>query len=124
MHRNLPDVALTADGIYVIADDGTAYSGVGGTSAATPLWAGLTALINQEAVAAGRSTMGFLNPALYALGKGAGYAYLFHDITTGNNTNASSPTLYPAVPGYDLLSRTSNSQQSTRKACFELVAAR
>ena len=102
IHRNLPDVALTADGIFVVADNGNGYSGVGGTSAATPLWAGLTALINQEAVAAGRSTVGYLNPAVYAIGKGVGYRFLFHDIIVGKNTNASSATLFPAVPGYDL----------------------
>ena len=102
VYRNVPDVALTADGIYVVASNGVAFSGIGGTSAATPLWAALTALINQAATTAGRPTMGYLNPALYAIGKGAGYPFLFHDITVGNNTNAASPTLYPAVPGYDL----------------------
>ena len=85
--RNVPDVALTADGIYIIADNGTGYS-IGGTSAAAPLWAGYTALINQQAVFSGTPTVGFLNPAIYAIGKGANYTLNFHDITTGNNTNA------------------------------------
>jgi uncharacterized repeat protein (TIGR01451 family) len=100
--RNIPDVALTAANIYVVADNGTAEPGVGGTSAATPLWAGFTALVNQTAVAARHPTVGYLNPALYAIGKGAGYGYDFHDITVGNNTNASSPTQFYAQPGYDL----------------------
>ena len=100
--RNIPDVALTADEIYVYANNGVGYSDVGGTSAATPLWAGFTALVNQQAVAAGRGTAGFLNPVLYAIGKGGAYSRLFHDITVGNNTNASSPILFPAAPGYDL----------------------
>ncbi len=39
--RNVPDVALTADGVYVIADNGDGYPGVGGTSCAAPLWAAL-----------------------------------------------------------------------------------
>ena len=47
--RNMPDVALTAENVYVRAD-GVDYS-VGGTSCAAPLWAGFTALINQQAVA-------------------------------------------------------------------------
>ncbi len=99
--RNLPDVAMTADDIYVVWDNGT-KGAFGGTSAATPLWAGFMALVNQQAVANGQPTMGFVNPALYAAGKGAGYASLFHDITTGNNTNASSPDKFQAVAGYDL----------------------
>jgi hypothetical protein len=99
--RNVPDVALTADNILVRADNGTTYN-VGGTSAAAPLWAGFTALINQQAVAAGKPTVGFINPAVYAIGKSANFTADFHDITTGNNTNASSPNKYFAVPGYDL----------------------
>lgn len=100
-HRNLPDVALTADNIWVIYDDGSSGE-VGGTSAATPLWAGLTALVNQQAAANGQSSVGFLNPALYAIGKGSNYNNCFHDITTGNNTNSSTSTKFFAVAGYDL----------------------
>ena len=99
--RNMPDVALTADNIFIVADNGQ-QEDVGGTSAATPLWAGFTALVNQQAVAASLPTVGFLNPALYTIGKGADYANCFHDITTGNNTWSGSPNLFFAVPGYDL----------------------
>ncbi|MGA3283469.1 MAG: choice-of-anchor tandem repeat GloVer-containing protein [Verrucomicrobiota bacterium] len=98
--RNTPDVALTADDIYVRAD-GQDYS-VGGTSCAAPLWAGFMALVNQQVAAYGRPPAGFINPAIYALAKGSFYGACFHDITTGNNTNNSSPNLYYAVPGYDL----------------------
>ena len=100
-HRNLPDVALTADNIWVIYNNGSGGE-VGGTSAACPLWAALTALINQQAVANGQATVGFLNPALYAIGKSSNYNNCFHDITTGNNTNASTTTKFFAVTGYDL----------------------
>ena len=58
---------------------------VGGTSCAAPLWAGFTALLNQQAALAGIPTVGFLNPAIYAIGKGPNYTADFHDITTGNN---------------------------------------
>ena len=98
--RNNPDVAMTADGIYVRCDGGD-YN-VGGTSCAAPLWAAFTALINQQAVASGHGTMGFINPAIYALCKGSGYGAAFHDITTGNNYSTSSPSKFPAVTGYDL----------------------
>jgi hypothetical protein len=98
--RNIPDVALTADNILVYYGNGT-NGEVGGTSCAAPLWAGLAALMNEQAAAAGKSTVGFLNPALYALGGNASYAG-FHDITTGNNFSSASPSSYSAVTGYDL----------------------
>ena len=98
--RNVPDVALTADNVYVRVDG--ADENVGGTSCATPLWAGFTALINQQAASFGKPTVGFLNPAVYAIGQGATYTNCFHDITTGNNFNSSSPSNFPAVAGYDL----------------------
>lgn len=99
--RNVPDVALTADNIYVIFEEG--FSGYfGGTSCATPLWAAYTALVNQQALANGRPTVGFLNPAIYTIGQSANYTNCFHDITTGNNTNSVVSNKYFAVPGYDL----------------------
>ncbi len=98
--RNIPDVALTADNIHVRAN-GANYN-VGGTSAAAPLWAGLTALMNQLAATNGQPTVGFINPAIYALGKSSNAATALHDITTGNNQSFASPTLFQAVPGYDL----------------------
>ncbi|HVM47352.1 MAG TPA: HYR domain-containing protein [Candidatus Acidoferrum sp.] len=99
--RNIPDVALTADNIYVIYGNGLSET-VGGTSCASPLWAALTALINQQAAGFGQPPVGFLNPALYTIGKSAKYAACFHDITSGNNYWPSSPSKFPAVSGYDL----------------------
>ncbi|MGO9244980.1 MAG: PKD domain-containing protein [Verrucomicrobiia bacterium] len=99
--RNVPDVALTADNVYVRAD-GTDYDGVGGTSCAAPLWAAFTALVNQLAAGTGLGPVGFLNPALYTIGKGANYTNCFHDITTGNNEWSGSTTQYTDVAGYDL----------------------
>jgi len=99
--RNIPDVALTAENIFVVASNGQEYA-VAGTSCAAPLWAGFTALVNQQAAGGGSPTVGFINPAIYTLGQGASYTSAFHDITTGNNTNAQSKGLYFAVSGYDL----------------------
>ena len=100
-YRNIPDVALTADNVYVSYGNGSS-STVGGTSCAAPLWAGLAALINQQSVTAGGSTIGFVNPAIYALGISTNFSTNFHDITTGNNTWPSSPNGFYAVSGYDL----------------------
>lgn len=99
--RNVPDVALTADDVYVVYGNGKANI-VGGTSVAAPLWAGFTALINQQAATIGLAPVGFMNPALYTICKGANYTNAFHDITTGNSFSSDSPSSFSAVPGYDL----------------------
>jgi len=100
-HRNIPDVALTADNVFVNYGNGSSAT-VGGTSCAAPLCAGLAALINQQSVTAGRSTIGFVNPVIYSLGKSTNYNGAFHDITTGNNVWPSSPNNFYAASGYDL----------------------
>ncbi len=102
--RNLPDVALTADNIWIISGGQGLGQPVGGTSAATPLWAAFNSLINQQASENCQPPMGFINPAIYAIGKGPLYSSTFHDIVSGNNTNFVSPNLFYAVPGYDLCS--------------------
>ncbi len=100
--RNLPDVALTGDNVFVVYSNGITGT-FGGTSCAAPLWAAFTALINQQASAGGSPPVGFLNPALYAIGKNnPNYANIFHDVTSGNNFSASSPNKFPATIGYDL----------------------
>ncbi len=99
--RNVPDVALTGDNVYVKYNNGT--TGIfGGTSCAAPLWAGFLALVNQQAAMTGNSPVGFVNPPLYAIGKGGNYNACFHDTVSGNNYWASSPTNFPAVTGFDL----------------------
>ena len=98
--RNVPDVAMVADNIFIVADNGQQET-TGGTSAAAPLWAGFAALVNQQALSVGATNIGFVNPALYQIGTNSGYAACFDDITVGNNTNTST-SQYLAVPGYDL----------------------
>ena len=106
--RNVPDVALTAESVYVKYGKGKSGA-FGGTSCAAPLWAGFMALVNQQLVAVtGISTnsVGFINPPIYSIGRGSNpnfsYAACFHDTTNGNNYWTSSPTNFPAVVGYDL----------------------
>ena len=99
--RNSPDVAICADQVCVIDDDG-GVGGSDGTSAASPLWAGFAALVNQQATAQGKPPVGFLNPALYEIGQSPYYTSCFKDIIVGNNTNLYSPNLYYATDGYDL----------------------
>jgi hypothetical protein len=99
--RDVPDVAMIAENVFIVYDNGVTTGGAG-TSVSAPLWAGFTALVNQQAISAGRATIGFVNPAIYAIGKGAHYGADFHDITTGSNTNSGNPSLFYACAGYDL----------------------
>jgi subtilase family serine protease len=86
--RGVPDVAADADpntGMAIaLTDGGHNYTVVGasGTSAAAPLWAAVIALADQYA---GRP-LGFVNPALYRIGRSPAGRSAFHDITTGSNT--------------------------------------
>ena len=98
--RNSPDVAMVADNVFLVADDGQQETS-GGTSVGAPLWAGFAALANQQAAAAGLSSIGFVNPALYHIGTNSGYAACFDNITVGNNTN-NNAAQFLALPGYDL----------------------
>ncbi|MDE2102177.1 MAG: S53 family peptidase [Patescibacteria group bacterium] len=87
VNRGSPDVCGVADpatGWPVLADHQNQV--VGGTSAVAPMWAGLAARMNSIF----RTTLGFLNPRLYAIGESA-----FYDITVGNNG------AYQASPGWD-----------------------
>ena len=89
-----PDVSAmafySAMGALVI-QGGDAYYG-GGTSLASPIWAGFLALVNQGRASGGLAPVGFLNPKIYPqLGTSS-----FTDILTGNNG------LYSAGTGYDL----------------------
>ncbi len=95
--RNSPDVAAESNfDFYVCADQTTCTANnYGGTSFAAPMWAGYMALVNQQAVANGNPLLGFINPIIYPLALGSGYATAFHDITSGSNG-------FSAVAGYDL----------------------
>jgi pro-kumamolisin-like protein/putative Ig domain-containing protein len=103
--RDFPDVAMVGDTqMFFVYSNGITFSGIGGTSASSPLWSGFVALINQQAVKNGRPTMGFINPAIYGIGKtNPNYSTIFHDIKSGNNFNSASPTNFSCNPGYDLV---------------------
>ena len=96
--RDGPDVSANSNWtFYVCADQTTCTANeYGGTSFAAPMWAGYFALVNQQLAASGHSTVGFVNPTIYALGVSSSYGADFHDITSGICTS------YSAVPGYDL----------------------
>jgi kumamolisin len=97
--RLVPDVAALADsntGWRIIV--GGADHQIGGTSAAAPFWAGITALINQDLRKHGLRRVGFANPALYWIARHQDRFHAFHDVTAGNNL------LYAAGKGWDAAS--------------------
>jgi xanthomonalisin len=95
--RNVPDIGGDANFNNYICADAHCNGGWGGTSFASPIWAGFIALANQQAAANGKPTVGFLNPTLYGLAGGASYTKILHDETSGTSGR------YNAVTGYDLV---------------------
>jgi Pro-kumamolisin, activation domain len=101
VRRGVPDIAANASPLsgYPMSltsnNMSTSFNG-SGTSAAAPLYAGLTAVM----IAALGQPIGFLNPTLYALGES-----VFRDITSGNNLWGSPENAathyYTAGPGWD-----------------------
>jgi PKD repeat protein len=78
--RATPDVAADAsDPVEFVAGGGVGY--VGGTSLATPIWAGIAAVSDQYV----GHDLGLFDPAVYAILNGPDYATDFHDILTGDN---------------------------------------
>jgi kumamolisin len=97
--REIPDVSADADpntgySIY----SGGSWVELGGTSLASPLWAGIAALNNQYALAYGKGILGQANPILYKEFNSPNPYPAYHDIMSGNNL------YYPATAGYDLAS--------------------
>ena len=67
---------------------------VSGTSAAAPVFAALLTRINEERIAKGKGTVGFVNPVLYQ------HPEVFNDITEGSNSGCGG-TAFEAVEGWD-----------------------
>jgi subtilase family serine protease len=101
-YRGLPDIAYNASGetpilVYLSFIPGQpGWYLIAGTSEGSPQWAGIIADGNQYA----GHPLGFINPALYALGHGDNRSEDYHDVTIGNNSVGGIPG-YNAAPGWD-----------------------
>jgi kumamolisin len=97
-YREVPDVAAVGDPNtgWATFQSGN-WAPAGGTSAAAPLWAALTALTDQSLSHYNLSPVGFASVPLYAFGsnRSAWPAPAFNDVTRGNNL------YYAATPGWD-----------------------
>ena len=101
-YRNGPDVSANANfTFYTCADQTTCLANdYGGTSFAAPMWAAYIALVNQQLVANGEKTIGFLNPTIYAQNITSVYDTDFHDIASGTSGSYSATTGYDLVTGW------------------------
>ncbi len=96
--RNVPDVAAQANiNMYYCANSGCGVAG--GTSFASPMWAGFVALANQQAASEGHGPAGWINPILYQYGNTKYYKFLFHDETSGKSGKFTCTTNYDLVTG-------------------------
>jgi uncharacterized protein (TIGR03437 family) len=111
--RDVPDISMPASAdhdAYLVYTSGL-LEAFGGTSVSSPVFAGITGLLNQYLTANGFQAVagqGNLNPRLYALANLSG---VFHDVTSGDNLVPScssterncSPTQvgFAAGAGYD-----------------------
>src|SRR5579872_344102 len=111
--RDLPDISFSAAGNHdpYAVFNANGQRATGGTSAASPSFAAVVALLNQYVVANGiqaQPGLGNINPQLYRMAQNT--TNVFHDITQGNNMvpcaqgskDCTSGTLgFNAGPGYD-----------------------
>jgi len=70
------------------------FQGVAGTSASSPVVAGVFAKLNGLRLSKGKPALGFLNPFIYKNPSG------FHDVTSGVN-NAGLSYGFSAIKGWD-----------------------
>ncbi|EHK50837.1 hypothetical protein TRIATDRAFT_145909 [Trichoderma atroviride IMI 206040] len=101
--RGYPDVSAVGDNGVVVNEGEQVLEG--GTSMSAPLFAAILTRINEERINAGKSPVGFVNPALYS------NPSMFTDITVGNQAkggpngdgaaSACGNTGFSAVSGWD-----------------------
>lgn len=90
--RGIPDVAANGDNIAVFVKG--KYSLSGGTSASSPIFASLINRIVDERLAAGKGSLGFINPVLYQ------HPEILNDIKNGSNPGCGTDG-FDAVGGWD-----------------------
>lgn len=90
--RGFPDVSANGDNTASVVTGG--FHLTGGTSAATPIFASVINLINEERLKAGKGPVGFVNPVLYA------HPEVLNDITNGTNPGCGTKG-FSASKGWD-----------------------
>ena len=96
--RAYPDIAALGGETnpYCVALKTGSFGGVYGTSAACPVAAGIIAQLNNVRLAAGKSSLGWLNPFLYT----STTAACFNDINDKSTNACSGPSGFAALAGW------------------------
>jgi kumamolisin len=108
--RHVPDVSADADpntgySVYCsvtaagCSTGSAAWTEVGGTSAAAPLWAAVVTDTNAYLASLNDSTLGNVNAELYTLFNTSQTYSAYHDVTSGNNLHYSAGTGYDVASG-------------------------
>ncbi|KAF7373906.1 Subtilisin-like protein [Mycena sanguinolenta] len=114
--RAYPDVA--ANGWPLVIAQSGQFVLSGGTSASAPIFASVIAAVNDARIAAGKSPVGFINPAvsiiiLYS----HAFEGAFNDVTVGSNPGCGTEG-FPAAPGWDPVSGLGTPNFEKLKAAF------
>eukprot|EP00698_Gefionella_okellyi_P021022 TRINITY_DN6700_c0_g1_i1.p1 TRINITY_DN6700_c0_g1~~TRINITY_DN6700_c0_g1_i1.p1 ORF type:complete len:615 (-),score=127.44 TRINITY_DN6700_c0_g1_i1:91-1935(-) len=80
-NRAYPDVAVIGDSFIIVINGNVSVED--GTSAATPSFAAMIAMLNQYQLSLGHAALGFINPLLYSMA--AAQPNTFTDVVSGNN---------------------------------------
>ncbi|KAH8810379.1 subtilisin-like protein [Flagelloscypha sp. PMI_526] len=91
--RAYPDISAQSDFYRIYYN--TRLVHIGGTSASSPAFTGIVALLNDVRLNAGKAPLGFLNPLIYSL-KGQG----FNDVVSGNAAGCGTVG-FNATTGWD-----------------------
>jgi subtilase family serine protease len=116
-YRESPDISADGDPLFgyaVYFQGGWVFGGIGGTSAAAPVWASIAALTNVSPFCAAYGSRGATLPQNLYNAVAAYHSYVYsrspqmiRDVTSGNNDYTPSGYtggLYPATGGYDMAS--------------------
>eukprot|EP01104_Vermistella_antarctica_P012590 TRINITY_DN3679_c0_g1_i1.p2 TRINITY_DN3679_c0_g1~~TRINITY_DN3679_c0_g1_i1.p2 ORF type:complete len:633 (-),score=148.59 TRINITY_DN3679_c0_g1_i1:130-2028(-) len=95
--RGYPDVAAIGGNVAVVIDGDLQLQG--GTSASTPMIAGMISILNSMRLEARQPLLGFVHPLLYQAAEECTDCY--HDITTGYNGQGCRDMGFEATIGWD-----------------------
>lgn len=117
--RQVPDVSAVGDPTTGTAIYEGQWEQGGGTSLATPIWAGFAALIDQYLKHNGKPPVGYLNPYLYYFADHPRIYAPLHLVTTGGNnvwrnTNGYNESTGLGTPDVYNLARDLLAQESSR----------
>jgi tripeptidyl-peptidase-1 len=112
--RGYPDFGALGDNVLIYATGRPIV--IGGTSASAPTFAALINRINEELIAEGKPTVGFVNPVLYA------HPEVFHDITSGSNPGCGTDG-FKVTKGWDPVTGLGTPNYGKMLPLFQSLAA-